>query len=172
MTLGPRLGPWGEAALGAREVLARATRRSAEEWRDTVSAGLTDPAAPFRLGDLSRAQLFLWTGANLAAGERAARGAPSVGTSLGAPPARALVLGTIAADLYLSYTTLRERGRWLPETVRREDWLLAHRRGGRGPRGAAPAFGGGRIKAGPVASPPPGPPPPRAGERRVGGKGR
>src|SRR3712207_2488927 len=152
MTLGPRLGPWGEAALGAREVLARATRRSAEEWRDAVSAGLTDPAAPFRLGDLSRAQLFLWTGANLAAGERATRGAPSGGAILGAPPARALVLGTIAADLYLSYTTLRERGRWLPETVRREDWLLAHRRGAGRLLDAAQALGGTLIKAGQFAS--------------------
>ena len=70
-------GPWGEAALGAREVLARATRRSAAGWREAVAAGVTDPAAPFRLGDLSRSQWFLWTGANLAAGERAGGGRAS-----------------------------------------------------------------------------------------------
>lgn len=141
-------GPWGEAALGAREVLARATRRSAAEWRDAVSAGVTDPAAPFRLGDLSRAQWFLWTGANLAAGERAGRGAPSVG----GPSPRALVLGTIAADLYLGYTTLKERARWLPGTVREEDWLLAHRRGAGRLLDAAEALGGTLIKAGQFAS--------------------
>jgi predicted unusual protein kinase regulating ubiquinone biosynthesis (AarF/ABC1/UbiB family) len=145
-------GPWGEAALGAREVLRRATRRSAAEWRDAVSAGLTDPAAPFRLGDLSRAQLFLWTGANLAAGERATRDAPSGGAPLGVPPARALVLGTIAADLYLSYTTLKERGRWLPETVKQDDWLLAHRRGAGRLLDAAQSLGGTLIKAGQFAS--------------------
>ncbi|HKH11574.1 MAG TPA: AarF/UbiB family protein [Rubrobacter sp.] len=142
------LGPWGEAALGAREVLARATRRSAAEWRDAVSAGVTDPAAPFRLGDLSRAQWFLWTGASLAAGERAGRGAPSGGV----PSPRALVLGTIAADLYLGYTTLRERGRWLPGTVGQEDWELAHRRGAGRLLDAAEALGGTLIKAGQFAS--------------------
>ena len=100
-------GPWGEAALGAREVLARATRRSAAGWREAVAAGVADPAAPFRLGDLSRAQWFLWTGAGLAAGERAGRGTP-IGRTF---PSRALVLGTLAADLYLAYTTLKERDR-------------------------------------------------------------
>nr|MBA2618998.1 hypothetical protein [Rubrobacter sp.] len=118
-------GPWGEAALGAREVLARATRRSVAEWRDAVAAGVADPAAPFRLGDLSRAQWFLWTGANLAAGERAGRNAPLGG----APSPRALVLGALAADLYLGYATLRERSKWLPRTVHQEDWELAHQRG-------------------------------------------
>ena len=142
------LGPWGEATLGAREVLARATRRSAAEWRDTVSAGVTDPVSPFRLGDLSRAQWFLWTGANLAAGERAGRDAP-LGRS---PSQRALVLGTLAADMYLGYTTLRERGRWLPGTVRQEDWELAHRRGAGRLLDAAEALGGTLIKAGQFAS--------------------
>jgi len=141
-------GPWGEASLGAREVLARATRRSVAEWRDAVAAGVADPAAPFRLGDLSRAQWFLWTGANLAAGERAGRDAPLGG----APSPRALVLGALAADLYLGYTTLRERGHWLPGTVRREDWELAHRRGAGRLLDAAEALGGTLIKAGQFAS--------------------
>ena len=141
-------GPWGEAALGAQEVLARATRRSASEWRDAVSAGVTGPAAPFRFGDLSRAQWFLWTGANLAAGERVGRDAPLGGS----PSPRALVLGTLAADLYLGYTTLRERGRWLPGTVGEKDWLLAHRRGAGRLLDAAEALGGTLIKAGQFAS--------------------
>lgn len=142
------LGPWGEAAIGAGEVLARATRRSAAERRDAVSAGVTDPAAPFRLGDLSRSQWFLWAGAGLAAGERAGREAPLGGT----PAQRALVLGTIAADLYLAYTTLRERSRWLPHTVGQEDWELAHRRGAGRLLDSAEALGGTLIKAGQFAS--------------------
>jgi predicted unusual protein kinase regulating ubiquinone biosynthesis (AarF/ABC1/UbiB family) len=141
-------GPWGEAALGAQEVLARATRRSVAGWRETVAAGVTDLAAPFRLGDLSRTQWFLWTGANLAAGERAGRGT-QVGRAF---PSRALVLGTLAADLYLAYTTLRERGRWLPGTVGEADWLLAHRRGAGVLLDAAEALGGTLIKAGQFAS--------------------
>ena len=141
-------GPWGEASLGAREVLARATRRSVAEWHDAVAAGVADPAAPFRLGDLSRAQWFLWTGANLAAGERAGRNAPLGG----APSPRALVLGALAADLYLGYTTLRERSKWLPGTVRQEDWELAHRRGAGRLLDTAEALGGTLIKAGQFAS--------------------
>ena len=111
------LGPWGDAALGAREVLLKALRRSAAETREAVAAGVTDRAAPFRLGDLSRAQWFLWTGANLAATERAGRAGPAGGTPRGVPSLRTLVLATLAADLYLGYTTLRERERWLPATV-------------------------------------------------------
>lgn len=141
-------GPWGEAALGAREVLAKATRRSAAEWRDAVSDGAADPAFPFRLGDLSRAQWFLLAGANLAAGERASRVAPAGGPA----PARTLVLGTLAADLYLSHVTLKERSRWLPSTVADKDWLLAHRRGAGRLLDAAEALGGTLIKAGQFAS--------------------
>jgi hypothetical protein len=70
-------GPWGEAALGAREVLRKAARRSVAETRDALADGATDPVAAFRLGDLSRAQWFLWTGANLAATERAGRAVPT-----------------------------------------------------------------------------------------------
>ncbi|MBA3952483.1 MAG: AarF/ABC1/UbiB kinase family protein [Rubrobacter sp.] len=62
------------------------------------------------------------------------------------------MLGTLAADLYLGYTTLRERGRWLPGTVRREDWELAHRRGAGRLLDAAEALGGTLIKAGQFAS--------------------
>ena len=143
------LGPWGDAALGAREVLRKATRRSAAETRETLSAGITDPATPFRLGDLSRAQWFLWTGANLAATERTGRAGAA---PRGAPSLRTLVLATLAADLYLGYTTLRERSRWIPRTVREEDWELAHRRGAGRLLDAAEALGGTLIKAGQFAS--------------------
>lgn len=144
------LGPWGEAALGAREVFRRATRRSAAETREALAAGVADAAGAFRLGDLSRAQWFLWTGANLAATERVGRTGP--GVVRGAPSPRTLVLATLAADLYLAYTTLRERGRWLPATVRDEDWELAHRRGAGRLLDAAESLGGTLIKAGQFAS--------------------
>jgi predicted unusual protein kinase regulating ubiquinone biosynthesis (AarF/ABC1/UbiB family) len=142
------LGPWGEAALGAGEVLRRATRRSAAEWRDALAVGVAGPAGPFRLGDLSRAQWSLLAEANLAATERAGRNTPA-GRSL---PSRALVLGTLASDLYLSYATLKERGRWLPATVDEEDRELAHRRGAGRLLDAAESLGGTLIKAGQVAS--------------------
>ncbi len=142
----------GEAALGAREVLRRAARRSAAETREALDAGIADPAVPFRLGDLSRAQWFLWTGANLAATERAGRPAPAGGLPRGVPSPRTLVLATLAADLYLVYTTLRERARWLPGTVREGDWELAHRRGAGRLLDAAEALGGTLIKAGQFAS--------------------
>jgi ubiquinone biosynthesis protein len=146
-------GPWGDAALGAREVLRKAARRSAAETRDALADGATDPVAAFRLGDLSRAQWFLWTGANLAATERAGRAGPTGVALRGpAPSARALVLATLAADLYLGYATLRERERWLPRTVRGEDWELAHRRGAGRLLDAAEALGGTLIKAGQFAS--------------------
>ena len=142
----------GEAALGAREVLRRAARRSAAETREALDAGIADPAVPFRLGDLSRAQWFLWTGANLAATERAGRPAPAGGLPRGVPSPRTLVLATLAANLYLGYTTLRERASWLPGTVRGGDWELAHRRGAGRLLDAAEALGGTLIKAGQFAS--------------------
>jgi len=145
-------GPWGEAALGAREVLRRAARRSAAETREALDAGIADPAVPFRLGDLSRAQWFLWTGANLAATERAGRPAPAGGLPRGVPSPRTLVLATLAANLYLGYTTLRERASWLLGTVRGGDWELAHRRGAGRLLDAAEALGGTLIKAGQFAS--------------------
>lgn len=143
------LGPWGDASLGAREVLRKATRRSAAETRDALAAGIADPATPFRLGDLSRAQWFLWTGANLAATERAGR---SREAPRGSPSLRTLVLATLAADLYLGYTALRERGRRLPGAIGDEDWELAHRRGAGRLLDAAEALGGTLIKAGQFAS--------------------
>lgn len=148
---------WNEDARGAEEVLAKAARRSAGETRAVLKAasnagGRPDPAAIARLGDLSRAQWFLWTGAGLAAGERAGRSAP-VGAALpGAWSPRALVLGTVAADLYLGYAALRERARWFPDLVGEEDWDLQHRRGAGRALDAAEALGGALIKAGQFAS--------------------
>jgi predicted unusual protein kinase regulating ubiquinone biosynthesis (AarF/ABC1/UbiB family) len=62
------------------------------------------------------------------------------------------VLGALTADLYLGYTTLRERSKWLPGTVRQEDWELAHRRGAGRLLDTAESLGGTLIKAGQFAS--------------------
>jgi len=147
-----------EALLEARKVWGRAARRSGEDARAVLGAsrGATDPAFPARLGDLGRAQWFLWAWATLAAGERAGRASvDGVGPLLfagGFPSPRALVLGTVASDLYLGYAALRERARWFPGLVRDEDRELQHRRGAARVLDAAESLGGTLIKAGQFAS--------------------
>jgi ubiquinone biosynthesis protein len=149
---------WGEGALGSRRMLARAIRRSAEETRTVLDAayaggGTPDPVNLARLADLSRARWFLWAGAGLTATEISGRG---FGAFHNASPAayspRALVLGTVAADLYLGYAALRERSRWLSGLVAKEDWELQHHRGAARVLDAAEALGGVLIKAGQFAS--------------------
>ena len=147
---------WNEGARGAREVLEKAARRSAEETRAVLdaasaAAGMPDLATLARIGDLSRAQWFLWTGAGLASSERAGRAAAD-GYLAGAYSPRALVLGTVASDLYLGYVALRERAHWFPGLVTDEDWKLQHRRGAGRTLDAAEALGGTLIKAGQFAS--------------------
>jgi ubiquinone biosynthesis protein len=169
MSFDPSVGPdpfrvwldaarsWSDGAFGANKVLAKAARRSTAETRSvldaaSVAGGTPDLATIVRLADLSRAQWFLWTGAGLAAGERLRRGVPA-GTY---PPVtyspRALVLGTVAADLYLGYAALRERSRWFPDLVADEDWEIQHRRGATRALDAAETLGGVLIKAGQFAS--------------------
>ena len=145
-------GAWSEGALGAQEALTRAARRSAQETRAVLGAGVRpDLATAARLGDLWRAQWFLWAGAGLAAGERAGRNA-KVGLPPGGYSPRAFSLGTVAADLYLGYTALRERARLFPGLVRDEEWGLQHWRGAGRVLDAAEALGGVLIKAGQFAS--------------------
>jgi predicted unusual protein kinase regulating ubiquinone biosynthesis (AarF/ABC1/UbiB family) len=159
-------GVWSDKTRAAEEVLVRAARRSDEEMRAVFDAagGFTDTAFPARLGDLARAQAFLWTVAGLAAGERLGRAASTGGVALpGLAPGftdlsasewspRTFVLGVVATDLLLGYAALRERTRWLPHTVRDEDWELQHRRGAGRVLDAAAALGGTLIKAAQFAS--------------------
>src|SRR3712207_346208 len=106
--------PVGEAAryrsegswlTGAEEVLALAARRSGEEARAFRESANGTPSGAFlaRAGDLGRAQWFLWVWAALAAGERL--GQPSSkempGPLLYPPSLRAMVIGTVATELYL-----------------------------------------------------------------------
>ena len=142
------------------EVLSRAARRSGEEVRsvfDIPSTGTTFGGAyaalSARFGDLYRSQAFLWAGAGLAAGERLGRAVPGLWPNVpGLPAQRALVLGTVASDLWVGYAALRERSRWFPGTVRDEDWELQHRRGAGRVLDAASGLGGTLIKAGQFAS--------------------
>ena|SRR5215213_1596029 len=129
---------WSDGALGTQRVLARAVRRSAEETWAVLDAayaagGTPDLAGLGRLADLSRARWFLWGGAGLTAAEISGRG---IGAFPSAFPAayspRALVLGTVAADLYLGYEALRERSRWFPGLVADEDWSSSTAAGRRG----------------------------------------
>lgn len=141
-----------EGLRASGEVLARAARRSGEEaWAALDAAGPFDVAFPPRLGDLYRAQAFLWAGAGLAAGERLGRVVPPGFDGLAAGR-RGLVLGTVASELWSGYAGLRERARWFPWLVSEEDWGLQHRRGAGRVLDAAAALGGTLIKAGQFAS--------------------
>ncbi|MGF1470679.1 MAG: ABC1 kinase family protein [Rubrobacteraceae bacterium] len=147
---------WTRNAFEAQKIMLGAARRSGEDVGASVAA--RDPSGPATLarsGDLGRSQAFLWAAAGFAAGERLGRDAPGEGSS-GFGTAewlpRAMVIGTVAADLYTGYATLRERSRLSPRLVENEDWELQHRRGAARVLDAASALGGTLIKAAQFAS--------------------
>lgn len=123
-----------------RWTLDQAVRRTIEEtWAVFSSGDSTSNPTLFlaRLADLARSNAFLWTEAGLAMQENARRVVP-VGQSL----SRSLILATVAADIFVGYTTLAERAKWLPSLVKPRDWELQHQRGAnrcwkRPPRSAA-----------------------------------
>ena len=140
---------WTRGAFEAREILLGAARRSGEDAREVLATEkLSGPAFAARSGDFSRAQAFLWAAAGFAAGERLSREMPGETTGFGAAEwlPRAMVIGTVAADLYLGYATLRERSRWAPKLVGEKDWELQHRRGAARVLDAAATLGGTLIK--------------------------
>ena len=136
--------------------LAWTTEVSGEEAQEVRQSANGTPSGIFlaRAGDLARAQWFLWVWATLLAWERLERPFAEVTTRPFLPPPsrRALVMGTVAAELYVGYAALRERGRWWPGLVRPGDWELAHRRGAQRLLDTAEALGGTLIKAGQFAS--------------------
>src|SRR5947209_2081138 len=153
-------GVWNNETRAAQEIMTRATRRSGEETQAVFAADETAGTALLaRMGDLTRAQAFLWASAGLAAGERLGRAASAGGAlpgsvdlaAFGWAP-RASVLGAVAANLWLGYAALRERARWVSNLVKDEDWELQHRRGAGRVLDAAAALGGALIKAGQFAS--------------------
>ena len=128
-----------------RWVLDQAMRHTIEEtWAVLTNGAITPNPALFlaRLADLARSNAFLWTEARLSVQEHATRVLP-VGQSF----SRSLVLGTVAADIFLGYTTLGERAKWLPSLVKPRDWELQHQRSANRVLETATSLGGALIKA-------------------------
>ncbi len=128
-----------------RWVLDQAARHAIQEtWEVFTNGTLTPNPALFlsRLADLARSNAFLWTEAGLSVQEHATRVVP-VGQSL----SRSLVMATVAADIFVGYTTLGEREKWLPSLVKPRDWELQHQRSANRVLETAVSLGGALIKA-------------------------
>jgi len=127
-----------------RWVLDQAVRHAIEETWAVFTNGTTPNPALFlaRLTDLARSNAFLWTEAGLSVQEHATRVVP-VGQSL----SRSLVMATVAADIFVGYTTLGERAKWLPSLVKPRDWELQHQRSANRILETAISLGGALIKA-------------------------
>jgi predicted unusual protein kinase regulating ubiquinone biosynthesis (AarF/ABC1/UbiB family) len=128
-----------------RWVLDQAVRHTIEEtWAVLTNGVITPNPALFlaRLADLARSNAFLWTEAGFQMQEHATRVVP-VGQSL----SRSLVLATVAADIFVGYTTLGERAKWLPSLVKPRDWELQHQRSANRVLETATSLGGALIKA-------------------------
>jgi len=128
-----------------RWVLDQAVRRAIEEtWEVFTNKSRTPNPALFlaRLTDLARSNAFLWTEAGVSVQEHATRMVP-VGQSL----SRSLVMATVAADIFVGYTTLNEREKWLPSLVKPRDWELQHQRSANRVLETAASLGGALIKA-------------------------
>src|SRR5260221_11442943 len=133
-----------------RWVLDQAVRHTIEEtWAVLTNGAITPNPALFlaRLADLARSNAFLWTEAGLQVQEHATRVVP-VGQSL----SRSLVLATVAADIFVGYTTLGERAKWLPSLVKPRDWELQHQRSSNRVLETATSLAGSHIKACQLAS--------------------
>ena len=134
-----------QRTMKKRWVLDQAVRRTIEEtWAVFTNGSITPNPALFlaRLADLARSNAFLWTEAGLQVQERSTRVVP-VGQSL----SRSLVLATVAADIFVGYTSLRERAKWLPSLVKPRDWELQHQRSANRVLETATSLGGALIKA-------------------------
>ena len=128
-----------------RWVLDRAVRHTIEEtWAVFTNGVITPNPALFlaRLTDLARSNAFLWTEAGLSVQEHVTRVVP-VGQSL----SRSLVMATVAADIFVGYTSLGEREKWLPSLVKPRDWELQHQRSANRVLETAASLGGALIKA-------------------------
>src|SRR2546426_7878216 len=128
-----------------RWVLDQTVRHTIEEtWAVLTNGAITPNPALFlaRLADLARSNAFLWTEAGLQVQEHVTRVVP-VGQSL----SRSLVLATVAADIFVGYSSLRERAKWLPSLVKPRDWELQHQRSANRVLEPAASLGGALIKA-------------------------
>ena len=134
-----------QRTMKKRWVLDQAVRHTIEEtWAVLTNGALTPNPALFlaRVADLARSNTFLWAEAGLSVQEHATRVVP-VGQSL----SRSLVLATVAADIFVGYTTLGERAKWLPSLVKPRDWELQHQRSANRVLETAASLGGALIKA-------------------------
>src|SRR5215469_9061744 len=128
-----------------RWVLDQAVRHTIEEtWAVFTNWTITPNPALFlaRLADLARSNAFLWTEAGFQVQEHALRVVP-FGQSL----SRSLVIATVAADIFIGYTMLGERAKWLPSLVKPRDWELQHQRSANRVLETAASLGGALIKA-------------------------
>src|SRR2546421_10296914 len=128
-----------------RWVLDQTVRHTIQEtWAVLTNGPLPPNPALFltRLADLARSNAFLWTEAGLSLQEHATRVVP-VGQSL----SRSLVMATVAADIFVGYTTLGEREKWLPSLVKPRDWELQHQRSANRVLETAASLGGALMKA-------------------------
>lgn len=160
---------WGEGVFGARDVLLRAARRSAEdaraakenlrtkkersEGRGSVYASALELGAD--VAEEVRAQTFLGAWATLAAGERLSRpfGRPFPALpERVAPSPRTLALWAAAFDIYTGYAALRGRERLLSGLSNTADVETLHERGASRALDAARSLGGTLIKAGQFAA--------------------
>ncbi len=134
-----------QSMMKRRWVLDQAVRRTIEEaWAVFTNKTRTPNPALFlaRLTDLARSNAFLWTEAGLSVQEHATRVVPA-----GQALSRSLVMATVAADIFVGYTTLRERAKWLPSLVKPRDWELQHQRSANRVLETAASLGGALIKA-------------------------
>ena len=134
-----------QSTMKKRWVLDQTARRAIQEtWAVFTNGSITPNPALFlaRLADLARSNAFLWTEAGLSMQEHATRVVP-VGQSL----SRSLVLATVAADIFVGYSSLRERAKWLPSLVKPRDWELQHQRSANRVLEMAASLGGALIKA-------------------------
>lgn len=126
-------------------LLDRTVRHAIEETWAVFSTG-SDTLNPalflVRLADLARSNAFLWTEAGLQVEERSTRM-----IKVGQGVSRSLVLATVAADIFVGYTSLREREKWLPTLVKPRDWQLQHQRNANRVLETAASLGGALIKA-------------------------
>src|SRR5438132_9466239 len=134
-----------QRTMKRRWVLDQSVRHTIEETWAVFTKGTETPnPAMFlaRLADLARSNTFLWAEAGLQVQEQATRVVP-VGQSL----SRSLVLATVAADILVGYSTLRERAKWLPSLVKPRDWEWQHQRSANRVLDTAASLGGALIKA-------------------------
>ena len=126
-------------------ILDETVRHAIEETWAVFTSGsdMLNPAFFLvRVGDLARSNSFLWAEAGLQVQERSTRALKA-----GQGVSRSLVMATVAADIFVGYTTLRERARWLPSLVKPRDWQMQHQRSANRVLETSASLGGALIKA-------------------------